>query len=146
MVIPMNVPRAFRIVVRRTPPSDKEGKYTWFFPNFANGSLLFRVVRSLQDSVHPPFIAGGRAEHASHQVIVAIPHAQTHAAHVFIHAKFFEEMRWFAVPREMLHMPSPHRAGSDCGCRIYPRHQPQLLPYMEFRLIRNLRSTGSPHS
>ena len=114
------------------------------FSQLCNGSLLFRVVRSLQDSVHPPFIAEGRAEHASHQVIVAIRMRKRMQRIVFVHAKFFRrDEDGSAGPQGNVAHAISHRAGSDCGCRIIPGTGRNFCRIWNSQLIRNLRKHGS---
>ncbi len=99
-------------------------------PQLLYGRLLPRVVLCAHNLLHPPFVTGGGAEHAPHQVPAAVCMGKGVQGIVSVHPEFSGgDKNSAAGAQGDIALPLSHRACAHRGGGIVPgsrRHQDAL--------------------
>ena len=117
-------------------------------PEFIDVLLLGSILFCPNDLIHPPFVAGSCAEHASHQMVVTVCMCKGMERIVFIHAEFIgsDEDRTARTQGDVASAVAdgacPHSCGSiiaRTGCHLYIMRDTQficdLALYAPYRFI-----------
>ena len=105
--------------MRRTLPHQIRQKIHMIVSQLRDGRLFFCVIGSFEDSVHPPLIAGSRAEHAAHQVVMSVCMSKGVQGVVAVYSEFFRRNEnGSAGSQGNIASAISYGSGSHCGCRI----------------------------
>src|SRR5699024_12030121 len=84
-----------------------------------NLRLLCGIILRADDLVHPPFVAGSRAQHASHQMIMSVCMSKCMEGIVAVHTEILagDKDRSAGSQGNIAHSVAD-RSGSYCGCSV----------------------------
>ena len=130
--------------MRRPLPHQIGKKIYLIFPQFFYSFLFFLIVLRGKNFIHPPFIAGGSAEHTAHQMIMTVRMSERMQRIVRIHSKVFRRNKDCSTGSQRnITSIIPHSSRTHCRCCIISGSGGDLYLGRKSQRFRQLRFQSS---
>ena len=127
-----------RIIMRRTLTHQIRQEVNVIFAKLRDRRLLCPIVLRADDLVHPPLIAGRRAQHTAHQMVMSIRMGKGMQRIIFIHCKLIGGNKDRSARSERnIALTVSNCSGSHCCRRVIPCTCCYLYGFRQTEVLRD---------